>query len=115
MLTAIQNGLISQLPLRVLVHDLEEPVGARYRKDWRSVAGEVLDDAFPKLQQNPGVDVEEAEIDLGVLQIGVVGEMRHHAVAVAEGETDVVRGAFDVLRDQHIGARLTDADQSGQV
>ena len=59
--------------------------------------------------------MEKAEIDLGVLQVGVVGELRHHAVAVAEGEADVVGGAFDVLRDQNVGAGLTDPDQARQV
>ena len=53
--------------------------------------------AFPKLQQNPGIDVEEAEVDLGVLQVRVVGKLRHDAVAVAERELDVIGGAFDVL------------------
>ena len=108
-------ALAADLPLRVLVHDLEEAVGARHREDRRAVAGEVLDDALPKLQQNPGVDVEEAEVDLGVLQVRVVGELRHHAVAVAEREADVVRGAFDVLRDQDVGAGLADSDQARQV
>ena len=59
--------------------------------------------------------MEEAEVDLGVLQVRVVGELRHHAVAVAEGEADVIGGAFDVLRDQDVGAGLADADQARQV
>jgi hypothetical protein len=108
-------ALAADLPLRVLVHDLEEPVGARHREDRRPVAGEVLDDALPKLRQNPGVDVEEAQVDLGILQVGVVGELRHHAVAVAEGKPDVIRGAFDVLRDQNVGAGLADPDQAREV
>jgi hypothetical protein len=60
------------------------------------------------LQQDAGVDVEQAEVDLGVLQVGVVGELRHDAVGVAEREAHVVGGAFDVLRDQDVGARLAD-------
>jgi hypothetical protein len=55
------------------------------------------------------------QIDRGVLQVRVVGELRHDAVAVAEGEADVVGGAFDVLRDQDVGARLADRDQARQV
>src|SRR6185312_9721 len=69
-------ALAADLPLRVLIHDLEEAVGARHWEHGSPVAGEALDDAFPKLKENPGVYVEEAKVNLGVLQIGVVGELR---------------------------------------
>src|ERR1039457_7108921 len=59
--------------------------------------------------------MEEAKVDLGVLQVRVVGKLRHHAVAIAEGEADVIGGAFDVLRNQDVGARLADSDQALQV
>jgi len=59
--------------------------------------------------------VEQAEVDVRVFQVAVVGELRHDAVGVAECEAHVVGGAFDVLRDQHVGASLADGNQAGQV
>ena len=108
-------ALAAELPLGVLVHDLEEAVGAGHREHGRAIADVVLDDALPELQQDAGIHVEQAEVDFGILQVGVVGELRHDAVAVAESEAHVVRGAFDVLGDQDVGAGLADADQAGQV
>src|ERR1700720_2745516 len=37
-------------------------IGAGHREDRRPIAREVLNDALPELQQNPGIDVEEAEV-----------------------------------------------------
>lgn len=59
--------------------------------------------------------MEEAEIDLGVLQVRIVGELSHYTVAVAECEVDIVGRAFNVLRDQNVGALLANADQAWQV
>jgi hypothetical protein len=68
--------------------------------------GNEAHDARSELQQHPGVDVEEAQIDLGVLQVCVV-ERRHFwataAVTVGERDADIVRGGFYVLRDQDTG------------
>ena len=108
-------ALAAGLPLRVLVHDLEEAIGARHREVRRAVARIVLDDALPDLNEDAGVDVERAEVDLGVFEIGVVGELRHHAVGVAEGEAHAVGGALDVLGDQDVGAGLADPGEARQV
>ena len=59
--------------------------------------------------------MEQRQVDLRELQIGVVRQLRHHAVGVAERELDVVRRSLDVLGDDDVRPGFADAEHARQV
>jgi hypothetical protein len=67
------------------------------------------------LDYDAGVHVERTEVDGGVHQVRVVRKLRHDAVGVTKREFHVVGRAFDVLRDQNVGALLSNAGDARQV
>ena len=89
-------------PRRVLLRDLVEAIAGARRELRRAVRGEADQESLPELQQDAGVHVVERQVDLRVLEIGVVGQRGHHAIGVAERELDAVGGAPDVLGDDDV-------------
>src|ERR1700691_4485341 len=94
---------------------MEQAVRAVHREFGTAVADELLDEAFPKLPQDSAVDVVEAEVNRGELEVGIVGQRGHRSVRVPKNELDSLGSAVDVLREQNVGARLAHIQHSRQI